>query len=132
MYSMKEACEKAGMAYETLKYYCNEGLVPNVKRGKNNYRYFDDRDIAWIVSLSYLKKCGMGIAEMKQYVALCVEGQASILQRKKMLALKRKQLEEKMKEMEDCLAYIEEKQHFYDAVLRGEIPYISNLITQEP
>jgi DNA-binding transcriptional MerR regulator len=45
MYSMKETCQKVGMTYETLKFYCNEGLVPNVKRDKNNYRIFNDRDI---------------------------------------------------------------------------------------
>ena len=32
MYSMKEACIQTGMSYETLKFYCKEGLVPNVKR----------------------------------------------------------------------------------------------------
>ena len=32
MYTMKQACQAAGMSYETLKFYCNEGLVPNVKR----------------------------------------------------------------------------------------------------
>lgn len=30
MYSMKETCQKVGMTYETLKFYCNQGLVPNV------------------------------------------------------------------------------------------------------
>ncbi|MBQ7233298.1 MAG: MerR family transcriptional regulator, partial [Bacillales bacterium] len=32
MYSMKEVCKQTDMTYETLKYYCNEGLVPTVKR----------------------------------------------------------------------------------------------------
>lgn len=68
MYSMKEVCDLTGIKYETLKYYCNEGLVPNVKRNENNYRVFDDRDVAWINSLSCLKRCGMGIVEMKEYV----------------------------------------------------------------
>lgn len=36
MYSMKEACELTDMTYENLKFYCNEGLVPNVKRDKRN------------------------------------------------------------------------------------------------
>lgn len=45
-YSMKQACEKTNLTYDTLKFYCNEGLVPNVKRDKNNYRIFDDKDIA--------------------------------------------------------------------------------------
>ena len=65
MYSMKAVCKETNMPYETLKFYCNEGLVPNVKRNSNNYRVFDDEDIAWIKSLSCLKKCGMSIAEMK-------------------------------------------------------------------
>lgn len=34
MYSMKEACKLTDMTYENLKFYCNEGLVPNVKRIK--------------------------------------------------------------------------------------------------
>ena len=40
MYSMKEACVQTDMSYETLKFYCKEGLVPNVKRDSHNYRVF--------------------------------------------------------------------------------------------
>ena len=39
MYSMKEACELTDMTYENLKFYCNEGLVPNVKRDKRITEY---------------------------------------------------------------------------------------------
>lgn len=74
MYSMKETCEKVSMSYQTLKFYCNQGLIPNVKRDKNNYRIFDDNDIAWIKNLSCLKKCGMSILEMKEYLELCLSG----------------------------------------------------------
>ena len=28
---MKQACEKTGLTYDTLKFYCNEGLVPTSK-----------------------------------------------------------------------------------------------------
>ena len=37
MYTMKEVCRETGMTYEALKFYCNEGLVPNVKRDTNNH-----------------------------------------------------------------------------------------------
>lgn len=47
MYTMKEACAKTGLSYETLKFYCNQGLVPNVKRDSQNRRIFNDRDIDW-------------------------------------------------------------------------------------
>ena len=32
MFTMKQVCKEANMTYQTLKYYCNEGLVPNVKQ----------------------------------------------------------------------------------------------------
>ena len=79
--NMKQCCEATGMSYETLKFYCNEGLVPNVKRAANNYRVFDEHDVNWIRSLSCLKKCGMSIQEMKEYLALCLQGQSTIPER---------------------------------------------------
>ena len=45
MYSLKEVCQLCNMTYDTLKFYCNKGLVPNVKREKNNNRIFDDNNI---------------------------------------------------------------------------------------
>lgn len=128
MYTMKQACEKTGLPYETLKFYCNQGLVPNVKRDAQNRRVFDDRDIAWINSLSCLKNCNMGIGEMKEYLALCLEGEDSIPERKNILEAKRKALEQERKRIEDAIRYIDWKQSFYDDVLSGKIKYFSNLI----
>lgn len=128
MYSMKETCEKVGMPYETLKYYCNEGLIPNVKRNKNNYRVFSDNNIAWINSLSCLKNCGMSIAEMKEYLDLCLKGQSTIPQRQEILAIKKQELIRKQQELQKSIDYIDWKQGFYNDVLSGKTKYISNLV----
>ena len=130
LYAMKEACEQTGLPYETLKYYCNTGLVPNVKRLDNNRRVFDDHDIAWIKSLTCLKKCGMTIKEMKQYLAYCLQGPSSIPIRKVMLKRKLAILEEKKKEIQESINYIGWKQNFYDEVLSGKRPYISDLLPE--
>ena len=119
------------MTYQALKFYCNQGLVPNVKRDKNNRRVFDDRDIAWISSLICLKKCGMSIQEMKEYLELCLEGEGTIPKRKEMLAKKQAALRASIQELEDSVAYIDWKQNFYDEVLAGKRPYVSNLIRAE-
>ena len=131
LYSMKEVCRKTGMTYEALKFYCNQGLVPHVKRDANNYRVFDDRDVAWIESLGCLKRCGMSIQEMKDYVGLCEQGQASIPERKVLLDRKRKQLLEHIRELEGDVRYIDWKQSFYDDVLSGRTPYMSKLRPEE-
>jgi DNA-binding transcriptional MerR regulator len=99
MYTMKDTCQKVGMTYETLKFYCNEGLVPNVKRDKKNYRIFDDRDINWINSLSCLKKCGMSIQDIKIYLNLCLKGQSTILERKLMLNKQKSDLMNRISEL---------------------------------
>lgn len=127
MYTMKETCQKTGLAYETLKFYCNQGLVPNVKRDSQNRRVFDDRDVAWINSLNCLKRCDMGITEMKEYLALCQEGKETIPKRQRILEAKRRTLEEEQKRIADAIAYIDRKQSFYDDVLSGKTVYFSNL-----
>ena len=128
MYSMKEACVQTGMSYETLTFYCKEGLVPNVKRDSHNYRVFDDRDIKWIQSLGCLKRCGMTLAEMKEYLAYCLEGPSSIPERKEILAVKKEALLASMEKLQKAIDYIDWKQNFYDDVLSGKIEYHSNLI----
>ena len=115
MYTMMQVCREVDMTYQTLKYYCNEGLIPNVKRDGNNRRIFDEKDVKWIKDLTCLKKCGLSIQEMKEYLELCLQGESTILRRKQMLTEKRKALKSSI-------------QNFYDEVLSGARPYVSNLI----
>lgn len=131
MYTMLQVCKELDMTYQTLKYYCNEGLVPNVKRDENNRRIFDERDVKWIKDLTCLKKCGLSIREMKEYLDLCLEGESTIPLRKEMLAKKQERLRVRISELQDSVAYIDWKQNFYDEVLSGERPYVSNLISTD-
>ena len=119
MYGMKEVCRKVGMNYSTLKFYCNEGLIPNVKRDNNNHRIFDNDDIEWIKSLTCLKNCNMSLDEMKKFLALCLEGEKTIPERKIMLSKKKSSLQEKIASIEEAIDYIDWKQNFYDEILRG-------------
>ena len=127
-YTMMQVCREAELTYQALKFYCNEGLIPNVKRDKNKRRVFDEKDLKWIKDLVCLKKCGMSIQEMKEYLNLCLQGPSSIPQRKIMLTQKQEALRMSIRELEDSIAYIDWKQNFYDEVLSGKRPYVSNLI----
>lgn len=128
LYSMKQVCEATGFTYEGLRFYCNQGLVPHVKRDANNRRVFDERDIKWVKSLTCLKRCDMSIREMKEYLELCLQGAISIPERKVMLAAKRERLVELLDEVQKSIDYIDWKQGFYDDVLAGRAEYTSNLL----
>ncbi len=129
-YTMMQACRELGMTYQTLKFYCNQGLVPNVKRDKNNRRVFDERDVEWVRGLTCLKRCGMSIEEMREYLQLCLEGEVSIPERKAMLAAKREALEQQLAQVQASIDFIDWKQGFYDDVLAGRTEYHSNLLAK--
>lgn len=103
------------------------GLVPGVKHNARNHHIFDERDVAWISSLTCLKKCGMSIEQMKAYLALCPEGENSIPQRQQMLARQREKLPARQNELQKSLDFIDRKQQFYEDVLAGRRPYVSYL-----
>ena len=129
MYSMKECCTKTGLNYDTLKYYCNQGLIPNVKRDKNNnYRVFDDNDIEWIKSLICLKKCNFTMSEMKKYIELCLKGKESLQERKQMLIEHKKQIESEIASLNETLNFINWKTDLYNKFISGEKEYYSYLI----
>ena len=128
---MKQACAATGMSYEALKFYCNEGLVPNVKRAENNYRVFDEHDVNWIRSLACLKRCGMSLQEMKEYLALCLQGQSTIPERMELLQKYKRNIHARMAELQDSLDFIAWKENFYKEVLEGKTEYHSDLIAAE-
>ena len=128
MYKMKDVCEMTNISYETLKYYCNEGLVPNHKRDKNNHRIFTGNDVNWIKGLMSLRQCGMSIKDMKTYMDLCFIGFDSINERKKMLNKTRDDLLKEIELIKESLEFIDDKQKYYDDLLDGKIEYQSYLI----
>lgn len=128
MKKMNDVCKETGLSYETLKYYCNEGLVPNHQRDHHNHRIFSEDDIQWIKGLICLRQCGMSIADMKTYMHHCMVGIESIPQRKNMLEETRKDLEKRKQRIEESLDYIDAKQAFYDEILQGKRPYHSSLM----
>ena len=128
---MMQVCRETDMTYQALKFYCNEGLVPNVKRAGNNYRVFDEHDVNWIRSLACLKRCGMSIQEMKEYLALCLQGQSTIPERMELLQKYKRNIHARMAELQDSLDFIAWKENFYKEVLEGKTEYHSDLIAAE-
>ena len=92
---------------------------------------FDEHDVEWIKSLTCLKRCGMSIEEMREYLDMCLQGESSIPERKVMLAEKRERLVEQLAQVQASIDYIDWKQGFYDDVLAGRIEYFSNLLPEK-
>ena len=120
MYSMKEVCKLTGLSYETLKFYCNQGLIPDVQRDATNRRVFTQEQIYWIKGLLCLRDCGMGVAEMKEYFAILWSEKPDVAALKAMLTRKQAELEERIRKAHESIQFIGWKQNFYDEVLAGK------------
>ena len=129
--TMRAVCLAMGISYDTLKYYCNENLVPFHKRDHNNHRTFDARDFACVEGLVCLSWCGMSVKDMKRYIQLGLEGVESISERKAMLQKTYEQLQNQQREIEASLQFLEKKESYYTDVKNGVVPYVSNLVAKK-
>ncbi|MGP5507988.1 MerR family transcriptional regulator [Corynebacterium flavescens] len=70
---ISEAAELFGLSAHTLRYYEDEGPVAPA-RDAAGYRRYGDVDLRRLVFLTRMRLSGMGMAELKRYVALVEQG----------------------------------------------------------
>ena len=104
----------------TLRYYDKEGLLPHIQRQGTGIRRFDQRTIEALRVIECLKKSGMEIKDIKQFMAWCAEGPATYGQRLELFRQQRAKVEQEMARLEKTLAMIDFKCWYYSqAVATG-------------
>ena len=73
MYSIGQVAEMFGLPISTLRYYDKQGLFPNMER-VSGIRKFGDTEIESLRVIECLKKAGMEIKDIRQFMDWCVEG----------------------------------------------------------
>lgn len=114
--SIKEAAKRVSMTPHTLRYYENEGLMPYLKRDEQGNRQFCESDIQWLKFVKCLRETGMSIREMRHFVDLSQQGDVSVPQRLDILYNHKKELENKLLEMEVYLSNINHKIEYYETM----------------
>ncbi len=115
-YTTKEVTEKLNLSMHTLRYYEKEGLLLPVVRDINGARQYSDLDLERLLLIRCMRSTGMSIAYIKDYMQLCTEGFSTIAQRKEMILLQRKFLEEQKKELEANLKMVNWKLEYYQEI----------------
>ncbi|MBM7655451.1 MerR family transcriptional regulator [Neobacillus cucumis] len=126
MYTVKEVAKLLGLTEHTVRYYTDKGLVPNLKRDKNNNRLFSEENINFLIGAKNLKKCGMSVDDIKYYVDLCLEGDSTIQERYEII---RKQKEAALAQLEEAKIRAEfmiNKEKHYRDIMNQVIPDDTN------
>lgn len=112
-YTVGEMAKKLGVAPSTLRYYDKEGLLPFVERSGGGIRMFKESDLEWLSIIECLKKTGMPIKEIRSFINWCIEGDATIEQRKALIARQRADVQQQIDQMQQNLALLDYKLWYY-------------------
>lgn len=126
MLTVKEVSKKFNISEYTLRYYTDENLIPSIKRDKNNIRVFDEESLNWLKTIICLRKCGMSIKSIKEYVDLCIIGDSTILQRLDIINSQKVIIDKKIQELKESSLFLEKKKELYDDIIKNNKKDITN------
>ena len=102
MYTIGQVAEMFGLPISTLRYYDKQGLFPHMER-VSGIRKFSDTEIEALRVIECLKKAGMEIKDIKQFMDWCVEGPSTYPQRRAMFKAQRTHVEAEIERMNRTL-----------------------------
>ena len=117
MYSIGQVAEMFGLPISTLRYYDKQGLFPKMER-VSGIRKFSETEIEALRVIECLKKSGLEIKDIKQFMDWCVEGASTYPQRKALFEKQRKRLEAELIHMNKVLDMLKFKCWYYEQATR--------------
>ena len=117
MYSIGQVAEMFGMPISTLRYYDKQGLFPNMER-VSGIRKFSEAEIEALRVIECLKKAGMEIKDIRQFMDRCKEGPATYPQRKELFERQKAHMEEEIARMNRTLDMLKFKCWYYEQAIR--------------
>lgn len=114
MYTIGEISKMFNLPIPTLRYYDKEGLLLELERDKSGIRKFNNQNIETLRLIECLKKSGMQIKDIKEFIGWCSLGDKTISKRKEMFLKQKENIENQIKELEKALAMIEFKCWYYE------------------
>ncbi|WP_125574043.1 MerR family transcriptional regulator [Levilactobacillus huananensis] len=120
-YTIKQVAEKTHLSIYTLRFYDKQGLLPFVSRDRSGYRAFTDGDLLLLHTLSCLKDTGMKISDIRQYMALVMQGPSSIPQRQQLLRAHRNAVLVQQHAIERNLQEVDRKLRLYDSPMATDL-----------
>lgn len=131
-YSIKQVADKMGVTTATLRYYDQEGLLPNIKR-VNGIRVFEDKDFKWLRVLNCLKNTNMPIKKIKEYVELAQKGDSTLQKRYELIEEQKESILMQIKNLNYYLKELEYKEWYYKkAIEAGTEKVVEDITSNAP
>ena len=132
LYTVSEMARVLNTSASTLRYYDQEGLLPFVERSKSGIRMFTEKDYEWLKVIECLKKSGLSIKEIRSYIHMAQQGDASLKERLSLFEDRKRAVKKQMEEMQETLELLEFKCWYYQtAIQEGTEDHVRSLSIEE-
>ena len=131
MYTIGQVAEMFHLPISTLRYYDKEGLFPNLAR-KAGIRRFSQQELETLRVIECLKKAGLEIKDIKQFIQWCTQGASTYQKRQDLFVKQRAAMEAQIEHMQRILDMIHYKCWYYETALKeGNEERLKNLSPAE-
>lgn len=117
MYTIGQVSELSGLPISTLRYYDKQGLFPGMER-TSGMRKFGDREIEILRIIECLKKSGLAIKDIKQFIDWCEQGAATYEQRRELFVKQKRAVEAEIEHLNRVLDMLRFKCWFYERAIQ--------------
>jgi len=114
---INEVSERFNLSQDTLRYYERIGLIQPVNRSQSGIRDYGESDLQRIEFIRCMRRAGLPIETLIEYVSLFQQGDATIDARKEILREQRDLLLARMAEMQKTLDLLNYKISVYESTL---------------
>ncbi|MCQ2570401.1 MAG: MerR family transcriptional regulator [Limosilactobacillus sp.] len=127
IYSIGQVAELFNLNISTLRYYDQLGFFPHLQRDANGRRQFGAEELNTLTIVECVKRTGMPLEDIQQFMAWCNAGDETIDQRLAMFLERRQVILQQIRELEQTLKVIDHKCAYYrQARQDGTEAYVKN------
>ncbi|SKC57699.1 MerR family transcriptional regulator [Krasilnikoviella flava] len=117
---IREVAEHSGLSVDALRWYEREGLLPRAPRGPDGRRRYPERLVGFVRLVVALRRTGMPVADVREFVALTDDGAASHGRRMALLERQRENILRQQAQLADDLAAVGHKiEHYRELIAAG-------------
>lgn len=117
MYTIGQISEMFGFPISTLRYYDKEGFFPNMERS-SGIRKFGEVEIETLRVIECLKKAGMEIKDIKQFIEWCSQGSSTYSLRRDLFVKQKENVENEIEKMQKVLSMLQFKCWYYEQAMK--------------
>lgn len=131
-FSISQVSARTGLTRDTLRWYEQEGLIPEVPRDHAGVRRYDEAQVKIVELLVKLRRTGMPVAQMREFTTLLGQGVRTHGQRMRILDDHRDNIRTHIRECGDDLRAVEEKSEHYRVLISQGLDCAGTPVTSGP